>query len=168
MPGLLFSCVSDDETAEVIHQEDLKKIQAFIDDTDIESSRQVEVGNTGIALLFTQENEGGSVPEVGDTLLVNYTGYFLDGKVFDTSIEQVAKDNNLYTSSRNYVPFAVLFGYTGYVIDGWQYALAQMKEGEKATALLPSVFAYGSRGNGAIRPNTVLAFDLELVEVIKP
>lgn len=166
--GLLSSCVSDDESAEVVHQEDLRKIQEFIDNTDIESSKQVEVGNSGIALLFTKENEGGAVPDTGDSLMVDYTGYFLDGKVFDTSIEQVARDNNLYNSSRNYVPFPVLFGYSGMVIDGWQYALAQMKEGEKATVLLPSAFAYGRRGQGAIGPNTVLAFDLELVEVIKP
>jgi len=164
--GLLSSCVSEDESVEAIHQEDLKKIQSFIDNTDIVSSKQTEVGNSGIVLLFTQENPTGAVPAVGDTLKVNYTGYFLDGRVFDTSVEQVARDNGLFNQARPYVPFPVLFGYRG-VIDGWQYALAQMKEGEKATALIPSAFAYGARGQGSIGPNTVLAFDLEVVEVIK-
>ena len=165
--GLLSSCISEDESVEAIHQEDLKKIQAYIDNANIQASKQTEVGNTGIVLLFTKENPTGAVPEVGDTLRVNYTGYFLNEQVFDTSVEQIARDNNLYSPSRDYVPFPVLFGYTGIVIDGWQYALAQMKEGEKTTVLIPSTFAYGRYGQGNIGPNTVLAFDLELVEVIK-
>src|SRR5690554_4118380 len=165
--GLLSSCISEDESVEAIHQEDLKKIQAYIDNADIQASKQTEVGNTGIVLLFTKENLTGAVPQVGDTLRVNYTGYFLNEQVFDTSVEQIARHNNLYSSSRDYIPFRVLFGYPDIVIDGWQYALAQMKEGESATALIPSRFAYGRYGRGNIQPNTVLAFDLELVEVIK-
>lgn len=165
---LLPSCVSEDETSEAIHQKDLTEIQAFIDNTSLVTSRQAQVGNTGITLLFTEENPSGKAVELGDTLMVNYTGYFLDGKVFDTSVEQVAKDNDLHSRpSENYKPLPVRLGYGG-VIEGWHYALAQMKEGEKATVLLPSEFAYGPYGQGPIKPNTVLAFDLELVEVVKP
>src|SRR5690606_11017001 len=97
---------------------------------------------------------------------VNYTGYFLDGTVFDTSIEQVARDNNLFDSNRDYAPFPIKLAYSQ-VITGWHYALIQMKEGEKATALFPSRYGYGTSGRGSIGPNTVLAFDLELVEVRK-
>lgn len=165
--GLLPSCISSDESTEVIFQEDLKKIDEFVQHTDLVPVRELTVGNTGIVLLFTEENAVGGIPEVGDTLKVNYTGYFLDGTVFDTSIEQVAKDHELYTSTRNYEPLVLRFGYGG-VIEGWSFALAQMKEGEKATALIPSAFAYGPYGKGPIGPNTPLAFDLELVEIIKP
>lgn len=165
--GLLSSCSSDEDPTEGVHQKDLSKIQSFIDNTDIMASRQMEVGNSGITLLFTKENQDGKIAEAGDSLKVNYTGYLLDGKVFDTSIEQVARDNNLYAASRPYEPYPVRLGYRG-VIEGWHHALANMKEGEEATVLIPSTFAYGSYGQGAIGPNAVLAFDLELVEVIKP
>lgn len=164
--GLLPSCVSEDESTEVIHQRDVNTIQEFIEATDIPYSRKVEVGNSGIILLFTEEKSDGVVTGEGDSLLVNYTGRFLDGRVFDTSIEQIARDNNMFNQARDYQPFAVVLGYSQ-VIAGWHYALYQMKEGEKATALIPSRFAYGRGGQGPIGPNTVLAFDLELVEVKK-
>lgn len=165
--GLLSSCVSEDESAEVIHQEDLTKIQAFVEATDIPYSRKVEVGNSGITLLFTEEKASGVAPEEGDSLMVNYTGRFLDGRVFDTSVEQIARDNDMYNQTRDYEPFAIILGYSQ-VIPGWHHALYQMKEGEKATALIPSAWAYGPRGRAPIiGPNTVLAFDLELVEVKK-
>ena len=164
--GLFSSCISDSETGEATFEEDLKEIENFVQTTDIVSVREVTLGNTGIVLLITQENEFGEVPEEGDSLFVDYTGYFLDGTVFDTSIEQVARDNNLYNSTLPYEPYPIKLGYSQ-VIPGWHYALIQMKEGEKATALFPSRFAYGSSGRGAIAPNTVLAFDLELVEVRK-
>src|SRR5690606_12382467 len=134
--ALLSSCVSEDESAEAIHQENIKTIQAFVEGTDIQYSRKADLGN-GIVLLFTDENEDGAATEVGDSLMVNYTGYFLDGRVFDTSIEQVARDENLHNPAREYDPFAVVLGYSQ-VIPGWHFALDQMKEGEKATALIPS------------------------------
>lgn len=164
--GLLSSCISEDESAEAIHQEDLRKIQAFVEGTDIQYSRKAEVGN-GIVLLFTEQNEDGAATEVGDSLMVHYSGYFLNGQVFDTSIEQVARENDLYTPTRPYDPFAIVLGYSQ-VIPGWHFALDQMKQGEKATALIPSALAYGRQGSRSIGPNTVLAFDLELVEVKKP
>src|SRR5690606_1240737 len=164
--GLLFSCISEDESSEVVHQEDVRKIEAYVADTDLAYTRKVEVGDSGITLLFTEDNTGGTATNAGDSLYVDYTGYFLDGKVFDTSVEQIARDNNLYNSARDYSPYRIVLGYTS-VIPGWHYALAQMKEGEKATVLIPSAYAYGSRGQGAIGPNTVLIFDLDLVEVKK-
>jgi FKBP-type peptidyl-prolyl cis-trans isomerase FklB len=164
---LLPSCVSEDESTEVIHQRDVKTIQDFVEATDIPYTRKVEVGNSGITLLFTEENASGVAPAEGDSLLVNYTGRFLDGRVFDTSIEQIARDNNMYNQSRDYQPFPIVLGYSQ-VIPGWHHALYQMKEGEKATALIPSAWAYGPSGRApTIGPNTVLAFDLELVEVKK-
>src|SRR5690606_27576145 len=165
--GLFSSCISEDETSDATFDEDLKKIESFIQNTDIVPVKKVPVGETGIVLLFTEENPGGEPSASGDSLLVNYTGYFLEGKVFDTSIEQVARDNNMYNSSREYAPYPIILGYTS-VISGWHYALSQMKKGEKATALIPSTYAYGPYGKGSIGPNTVLAFDLELVDVIKP
>lgn len=166
--GLFSSCISDEETSEAVFDEDIKKIDNFVQSTDLVILREETVGNTGIVLLFTEENAGGEAPADGDSLMVNYTGYLLDGRVFDTSVEQVARDNNMYNASRPYGPYPIKLAYSDVII-GWHYALAQMKEGEKATALLPSIYAYGPSGRPpTIGANTVLVFDLELVEVIKP
>ncbi|HEY2580723.1 MAG TPA: FKBP-type peptidyl-prolyl cis-trans isomerase, partial [Mucilaginibacter sp.] len=57
-------------------------------------------------------------PLKGDTVLVNYAGHTLDGKVFDTSIESVAKTAGLNQPGRTYEPLQVIVG-TASVIPGW-------------------------------------------------
>src|SRR5690606_25056131 len=93
--GLSSSCISEGETSEDVFNKDLKTIQNFVQTTDIVPVREMTVGETGIVLLFTEENEEGEAAAEGDSLFVHYTGYFLEGNVFDTSVEQVARDNNI-------------------------------------------------------------------------
>ena|SRR5690554_6557795 len=164
--GLFSSCISNDETVDTAFQKNLGEIASFVQTSDIVSVREETLGNTGIVLLFTQENPSGEVPVEGDSLFVDYIGYLLDGTVFDTSIEQVARDNNLFNSNRDYTPYFIKLAYSQ-VIPGWHFALSQMKEEEQATALIPSRYGFGQGGQGNIGPNAVVAFDLELVEVRK-
>lgn len=103
-------------------------------------------------------------PVNGDTVLVNYTGKLLNGKVFDSSIEANAKAAGLDQPGRPYEPISVVVG-EGRVIPGWEEALLLMNEGSKATFIIPSGLAYGERGSGAIPPNSTLTFDMELVKV---
>ena len=46
--------------------------------------------------------------------------------------------------------------------------LKLMKVGEKVVAWIPSDLAYGPRGNRAIPGNSVIKFEMELLEVIAP
>ena len=106
-------------------------------------------------------------PLAGDTLLVNYTGRTLDDKIFDSSIEAVAKAANLNQPGRTYEPIQFVVG-TGGVIPGWDEGLLLLGEGAKATLVIPSSLAYGDRGAGDdIKPYSTLVFDVELVK-IKP
>jgi FKBP-type peptidyl-prolyl cis-trans isomerase FkpA len=106
-------------------------------------------------------------PLVGDTVLVNYTGHNLDGTVFDSSIESVAKDAGLQQEGRVYEPFTLVLG-KGDVIKGWEEALLLLNEGSKATFIIPSALGYGENGAGNdIKPYSSLVFDLQLVK-IKP
>jgi FKBP-type peptidyl-prolyl cis-trans isomerase FkpA len=100
----------------------------------------------------------------GDTLLVNYAGHTLDGKVFDSSIEAVAKSADLQQPGRKYEPIQVIVG-TGGVIPGWDEGLLLLNEGSKATFIIPSSLAYGEHGQGDIKPFSTLVFDIELVKV---
>jgi FKBP-type peptidyl-prolyl cis-trans isomerase FkpA len=105
-------------------------------------------------------------PLTGDTLLVNYTGRTLDGKVFDSSIQADAQKAGLNQPGRNYEPISVVVG-TGAVIKGWDEGLLLLNEGSKATFIIPSGLAYGEQGQGDIQPFSTLVFDVELVK-IKP
>ena len=104
-------------------------------------------------------------PLSGDTVLVNYTGRILNGKVFDSSIEAEAKSAGLDQPGRKYEPISVVLG-RQQVIPGWDEALLLLNEGSKAKLIIPSSLAYGDRGAGQdIPPYTTLIFDVELVQV---
>jgi FKBP-type peptidyl-prolyl cis-trans isomerase len=83
---------------------------------------------------------------------VNYRGTLLDGTQFDSSFE------------RN-EPFTFTIG-RRQVIMGWDEGIALMKAGGKGTLYIPSPMAYGERGaGGIIPPNSVLKFDVELIQI---
>ena len=90
----------------------------------------------------------GAVSKSGDTVSVDYTGMFTDGKVFDSSI--------------GWAPFELTLG-AGQVIRGWEQGLLGMKIGEKRNLTIPPELAYGKNGfPGAIPPNATLIFEVEL------
>jgi len=101
----------------------------------------------------------------GDTVLVNYVGRTLDDKVFDSSIEAVAKSAGLEQPGRKYEPIEVVVG-TGGVIAGWDEGLQLLHEGSKAMFIIPSELAYGAQGQGGdIKPYSTLVFNIEVVKV---
>jgi FKBP-type peptidyl-prolyl cis-trans isomerase FkpA len=105
-------------------------------------------------------------PLVGDSVMVNYTGRTLDGKVFDSSVEADAIKAGLNQPGRHYEPIAFKVG-TGMVIPGWDEGLLLLNEGSKATFVIPSNLGYGDRGQGEdIKPYSTLVFDVQLVKVV--
>ncbi len=108
---------------------------------------------TASGLEYTEIQAGtGAQAVAGKTVKVHYTGKFLDGKVFDSSIPRGE-------------PIEFVLG-TGRVIKGWDKGIALMKVGGKAVLTIPPHLAYGERGaGGVIPPNATLVFEVELVEV---
>lgn len=112
----------------------------------------------------------------GTKYYLNYTGRLLNGQVFDTTDERVAKDNGIYDSSRTYEPVTITTAdsYENYalggstsLVDGFKGALSMMKyKGEKGVALFTSALGYTSTGSGTSIPSYApLRFDLEIVSV---
>ncbi|NOQ37763.1 hypothetical protein GQ472_02635 [archaeon] len=81
--------------------------------------------------------------DVGDTVSVNYIGRFTDSKVFDTSYESVAKENDLYVEGRDYTPLTFGVG-AGQMIKGFDDAVVGMALGETKTVTIPPEDAYGA------------------------
>lgn len=86
--------------------------------------------------------KGGVTVQKGDMVGVNYVGKLEDGTVFDTSFEQIAKDNALYNPQRPYAPIEFTVG-SGQMIAGFDNAVVGMKEGDTKTITLPPAEAYG-------------------------
>ena len=109
---------------------------------------------TGSGLKYLDVVVGtGPVPKRGDTILVNYTGKFTNGKVFDSSLAPGRK------------PFELHLG-RGEVIKGWDEGLSTMHVGGKRKLIIPPNLAYGPGGYpGVIPPNSTLNFEVELLKI---
>ena len=108
------------------------------------------------------------------TVKINYVGRLLNGQVFDTNKERVAKDAGIYDSSRTYEPASVTFaseygsismGDSSDLIDGFQAGLYKMRwRGQKAIVLFISSLGYSYSGSGeTIPPYSPLQFELEIL-----
>lgn len=137
-------------------------IKAYLDANGI-NAQQTEEG-----LYYEIKEEGtGDYPENGQRVSVNYTGYVLDGTMFDSSIEEDAREAGLFNPNRPYEPYPFTLG-NGEVIQGWDIGIALLKEGGKAKLVIPSPLAYGNRArSNVITANSILVFDVELVEIIE-
>lgn len=110
-----------------------------------------EAVKTDSGLIYYEMKKGeGKQPELSNTVEVHYHGTLTDGTVFDSSVDRGQT-----------IKFPL-----GGVIKGWQEGLALMKEGGKATLIIPSDLAYGDAGSGDnVPPGATLKFEVELFTV---
>ena len=136
------------------------KIKAYV------SSKSLKPTVTASGLNYVVSTQGsGPKANPGDTILVNYTGMFLSGKVFDSSLAEVAKKNGTFNPQRPYEPLKLPVGMNG-SIAGFEEGLMLLPKGAKATLILPSSLAYGEQGNQGIPPFTPLIFEVVVVNII--
>ncbi len=93
----------------------------------------------------------GATPKATDKVKVNYRGRLIDGTEFDSSY------------SRNKPSEFILNA----VIRGWTEGLQLLKEGGKIELVLSPELAYGDRNSAKIPANSVLIFEVELLEILK-
>ena len=136
------------------------KVKAYVSAKSLKPT----VTATGLNYVVTTQGSGPKA-NPGDTVLVNYTGMFLSGKVFDSSLAEVAKKNGTFNPQRPYEPLKLPVGMNG-SIAGFEEGLMLLPKGAKATLILPSSLAYGEQGNQGIPPFTPLIFEVDVVNII--
>lgn len=94
-------------------------------------------------------NADAQSPVATSRVTVNYHGTFVDGRVFDSSVERGR-------------PAAFPLNQ---VIRGWTEGLQLMKPGDKFRFFIPPELAYGEAGRGPVPANTTLIFEIELLEI---
>lgn len=118
----------------------------------VENAKRDEVTTTESGLQYEVIVTGeGETPTAASTVSVHYHGTFINGDIFDSSVDRGQP-----------AEFPV-----GGVIAGWTEALQLMTEGSKWRLYVPYGLAYGERGSqGAIPPYATLIFDVELLAVV--
>ncbi len=120
---------------------------AFAPDVDLAAMTQTE---SGLHVLDLEVGEGEEA-SIGLLATVHYTGWYLDGEKFDSSLDRGE-------------PYPVPLG-AGKVIQGWDEGLVGMRVGGKRRLVIPPELGYGREGGRGIPPNSTLVFDVELVNV---
>ena len=128
-----------------VQKEGEEFVQGFMDCND-------DAIKTDSGLVYCSMKEGeGAQPALSNNVEVHYHGTLIDGTVFDSSVDRGET-----------ISFPL-----GGVIQGWQEGLALMKEGGKATLIIPAALAYGEAGSGdVIPPGATLKFEVELFKVM--
>ena len=105
---------------------------------------------SGLMYEIIQEGNG-TYPAAGQTVEVHYTGTFLDGNKFDSSVDRGT-------------PFKFPCG-RGRVIKGWDEGIPLCSVGGKIKLIIPYWLAYGENGRASIPPKSHLIFDVEVLGV---
>jgi FKBP-type peptidyl-prolyl cis-trans isomerase FkpA len=134
----------DDDSDSLNYEEqlaaDIQKIEDYLEQNNL-TAESLESG-----LHYIIEEQGtGNYPTEDSTIIISYAGLFLNEDTFDAgdSIEMVL----------------------GNTILGWRKGIPMFKEGGKGQLFIPSSMGYGIYGEGSIPGNTVLHFDIDLIEV---
>lgn len=126
--------------------ENVAKAKEFLDKNKAEQG--VITTASGLQYKILQDANGKS-PTTSDQVTAHYVGTLLDGTEFDNSMKRGQP---------------ITFPVNG-VIPGWQELLPLMKVGQKVKCWIPPELAYGPRAAGRIPANSLLIFEIDLVDV---
>lgn len=140
---VLFAGCLDTDNPDKQRQKDNEAIDQYVSSKGL----NLQTTSSGLRYVITTEGTGTERPTSVQRVALKYRGYRLDGSTFDqTTGDQTA----IFTLS--------------VLMQGLSEACQLLKKGGKGTFIMPSELAFGPTGGGSIGPNTVLAFDLELVD----
>lgn len=114
------------------------------------SAEGVKTTASGLQYIVLKEGTG-ATPTKEDVVKCHYTGTLINGEKFDSSVDRGQPAE---------------FPVSG-VIPGWTEALQMMKVGGKMKLFIPAELAYGPSGRPGIPANSVLIFEVELMDIVK-
>lgn len=107
---------------------------------------------SGLKMIMFESHPDSTQPKKGNTVTIDYSGYLLNGYMFDSSVDRGQ-------------PFSYVIGQMP-LIAGWSEAIGLMHEGEKAQVIIPWQLAYGANGRPPMIPGKAdLIFDMHLIDV---
>ncbi len=146
-----FTACKKNEIEEFDHlaqfSKDTAAISAFVKTNNITGGTMDPV--VGIYYKIIEPGQGNVKFTTATAIKFDYVGRFLNGSIFDESKTTAG-------------PF-----YLGEMITGWYFGIPKIQEGGKIRLIVPSYYAYGNRGNERIPANSVLDFDITLVDVVE-
>ena len=134
------ACNSDDDGDQ--HATDIQQIEQYLLDNQLTAQST----DSGLHYIITKDGLGDH-PNLQSEVKMRYRGYLLDGTVFDQ------------VTGTDFIEFPL----SGF-IPGWQEGVQKFKKGGEGTLLIPSRLGYGNRAQGSIPANSVLLFDIELID----
>lgn len=133
---IVTACRKDDP--EYIAERDKRRILEYLEKNELEAYEL----DSGVFIVVINPGVGGH-PSENSVVRMNYWGYLLDGTVFDTG-------NNVYMN-------------LGQTVRGFQIGVQEFGKSGKGKILIPSALGYGERPPYGIPRNSVLIFDVEVV-----
>ncbi|MEL6675479.1 MAG: FKBP-type peptidyl-prolyl cis-trans isomerase [Bacteroidota bacterium] len=103
--------------------------------------------DAGTYYLITEPGTSNQKPTVDSEVAVTYRGTLLNGKEFDASGSRI-----------------ISFG-LWQVIEGWRDGMQQFTKGSTGILIIPSALGYGNQKVGKIKKNSVLVFEIELIDI---
>jgi FKBP-type peptidyl-prolyl cis-trans isomerase len=107
---------------------------------------------SGLAYRVLKQGDGKQSPKANDGAEVHYSGWTIDGRMFDSSVLR-GKPAKFRVSG---------------VIKGWTEGLQLMKVGDKTRFWIPADLAYGDTPSRPGSPTGMLVFDVELLSLFDP
>ena len=105
--------------------------------------------SSGLCVIQLEEGTGTDLIQRGSKLKIAYKGTLKNGKVFDQTEPEIPFEANL----------------TG-LIGGFQEGLLGQKKGAKVILIVPPHLGYGAEKSGEIPANSILIFEIEVVDFI--
>lgn len=107
---------------------------------------------SGLKYIIFEKGKGSTIKD-SCVVELHYSGYFTNGKLFDSSVKRQT-------------PIKIPIGISA-IIEGWDEAIKLMRKGAEYQFFIPSKLAYGKEGiPNQVPPNADLIFDIQIIDVI--
>ena len=127
---------------------EIQEFDALIKNYISENNLEMERLENGLYYKIKNEGKGEEYIKFTDKITFIYKGYFLNDELF----QEVSEDDPL--------KFKV-----SQLIAGWQDALSMVKNKGEIKVIMPPQLGYGKKNTGTIPPNSILVYDLKVLEV---